>query len=63
MPMASEDERQGRPIQTSREPKGPTKAGGPGSMGDQALNDAITIIIIGWALLFFLAFSLRRYNV
>lgn len=63
MPMASEDERQGRPIKTTREPKGPAKATGPGSMGDQALQDAMIILVACWLILIMLMFSLRRYNV
>lgn len=49
-------------LNTSREPKlsGP---GQPGSVGDQALKDAVMAIAIGWALLFMLGFSLRKHNV
>ena len=49
-------------LTTAREPKlsGPGK---PGSVGDQALNDAVMAIAIGWALLFLLGFSLRKHNV
>lgn len=63
MPVATEDARVGRPIVTSREPVGPKNAGSKGSPGDVALMDAITIVIIAWAILFVLAFSLRRHNV
>lgn len=63
MPMGIEDERQGRPIVTSREPVGPKGPGSKGSPGDVALMDAITIVVIAWAILFILAFSLRRHNI
>ncbi|GIH29363.1 hypothetical protein Aph01nite_76730 [Acrocarpospora phusangensis] len=51
------------PLVTSREPKGPTRAGDPGSIGDQALKDALIIIVAAWAVLFFLGFSLRGFNI
>lgn len=50
-------------LNVSREPKAPKRAGDPGSMGDKALKDAILILVVAWALLFLLAFSLRKYNV
>jgi hypothetical protein len=63
MAMVTESERVGDPIVTTREPKAPKRAGDPGSMGDQALKDAVTLILIGWGILFLLAFSLRGSNV
>ena len=36
---------------------------GKGSIGDKALMDAIIIVALAWALLFFLAYSLRHHNV
>jgi hypothetical protein len=63
MPMATEDERQGNPLVTAREPKGPKRASDKGSVGDVALMDALLIVGIAWAVLFLLAFSLRRHNV
>lgn len=63
MPMGTEDERVGRPIQMAREPVGPKNAGSKGSLGDQALMDAILIVVCAWAVLFFFYFSLRRHNV
>lgn len=51
------------PLTLTREPKSRKGPGTPGSLGDQALTDAITAIVIGWALLFLLAFSLRKHNV
>ena len=51
------------PLTLAREPKRPKRAGDPGSIGDQALKDAVLVIAIGWALLFLLAFSLRKHNV
>lgn len=62
MPMGTEDERVGKPIITTREPVGPKNAGSKGSPGDQALMDAVAIVLAAWFLLFFLAFSLRRHN-
>lgn len=63
MPMASEDPRVGRPIQTTREPVGPKNAGSPGTVGDKALMDAVFIVVAAWVILFFLGFSLRRHNI
>lgn len=63
MPMATEENRQSRPGVFAREPVGPKNAGSKGSVGDIALRDAITILVIAWVLLFFLVFSLRRHNV
>lgn len=63
MPMATEDEIVGRKIVTSREPKAKPKPGQPGSVGDQALMDAVIAIGIAWVLLFLLGFSLRGSNV
>ena len=50
---------------TSREPVGPNNATDKNkkTVGDQAVNDALLIIGIAWAVLLFLWFSLRRYNV
>jgi hypothetical protein len=63
MPFATEDDRQGRPIITTREPVGPKNAGSKGSLGDVALMDAIAIVVLAWVVLFLLAFSLRGHNV
>jgi hypothetical protein len=62
MPIRNEDDRQGRPIVTTREPVGPKNAASKGSVGDVALMDALAIVIGAWVVLFFLAFSLRRHN-
>lgn len=64
MPMASEDTTTPRLV-TSREPVGPknTTDKASKSVGDQAVTDALLIIGIAWAVLLFLYFSLRRYNV
>jgi hypothetical protein len=50
-------------LKTSREPRGPKRAGDKGTMGDQALMDALVIIGVAWAVLLVLAWSLRRHNV
>lgn len=61
--MQTEAESKTSPLTLTREPKAPKRSGDPGSLGDQALKDAITVILVGWALLFLLAFSLRKHNV
>lgn len=65
MPSAVSDTTEStmRPLVTAREPVGAKEPGDPGSKGDQALKDALAVIIAGWALLFILAWSLRRHNV
>ncbi len=63
MPMATEDERVGRPIKMTNEPVGPKNAGSSGSPGDVALKDAIALIVVCWLIVFFLMFSLRRHNI
>lgn len=64
MPMLPEvDDSNSRVLVTAREPKGPKRAGDKGSMGDQALQDAMMIIVLAWAVLFLLAFSLRGHNI
>lgn len=50
-------------LATSREPKGPIKSGAPGGIGDQALMDAIGLIVISWVVLLLLGFSLRTFNI
>lgn len=63
MPVNVESERVGNPIVTTREPVGPKRAGDKGSVGDQALMDAVLIVGAAWAVLGLLAFSLHRHNV
>jgi hypothetical protein len=63
MPMATEEQHTSRPGVFTREPTGPKNAASKGSIGDVALRDAITIVVIAWLIVFFLAFSLRRHNV
>lgn len=64
MPMASEETAStGRKAIFTREPQGPKTAASKGSLGDQALMDAVAIIVVCWVLLFLLTFSLRRHNV
>ena len=62
MPM-TEEEQQLRPLTTSREPKLQRRSGEAGSQADQALIDAVAVIVVAWLLLFALAFSLRSYNI
>lgn len=62
MPMATESE--GRvDLMTSREPKGPKRAGDKGTMGDIAFKDALLVVVVAWLVLFFLAYTLRRNNI
>jgi hypothetical protein len=63
MPMGTENERTSNPLQVSREPVGPKRAGDKGSPGDRALMDGITLIVGCWVVLFFLSYSLRRHNI
>lgn len=62
MPMAQEETAAPRLV-TSREPKAKAKPGQAGSIGDQALMDAVIAIGVAWVLLFLLGFSLRGSNV
>jgi hypothetical protein len=63
MPFATEDDRQGRAITTTREPVGPKNAGSKGSVGDVAVMDAIALVVAAWLVLFLLAYSLRHHNI
>lgn len=63
MPMNTEDPRQGVPVQMTREPVGPKRAGDKGTPGDVALMDAVYLVGACWLFLFFIFFSLRRHNV
>lgn len=64
MPMAQEQEF-GRPTlvggPNSMEPKRKPRQGEKGSLGDQALMDAMIVVVGAWLALFLLAFSLRRH--
>ena len=62
MPMAKDDGSTSPNLVTSREPTVQNK-GTAKSVGEQAFNDAVIIIIAAWLVLFFLAFSLRRHNI
>ena len=50
-------------LTTRREPEGVVRAGDPGSIGDKALIDALIIVLVSWAVLFFLVLSLRNHNI
>jgi hypothetical protein len=65
MPGKMQTEREGfsNPLTTSREPVGPAHAGDKGGLGDRALMDAVTIVLLSWAFVFFLGFSLRSFNI
>lgn len=62
MAIVTEQDRTGSPIQMTREPVGPKKAGDKGTPGDMAVMDAVMIVGAAWLLLFFLATTLRRHN-
>ncbi len=60
----SKDEGSGSPaLHVSREPVGPRSAAKKDTNGDRAVRDALIIVGIAWAVLFFLAFSLRSHNI
>lgn len=64
MPGSMRREAEGAPpLATSREPKGPKRSGDPGTMGDTAFKDAVMLIIIAWAFLLMLGWSLRGFNI
>lgn len=63
MGVEKESPRQSPTLVTSREPVGPRVAGDKGSPGDRAFMDAVLIVGIAWAVLFFLAWSLRSHNI
>jgi hypothetical protein len=49
-------------LMTSREPVGPA-TDKSNTIGAVAVNDALIIITLAWATLFFLAYSLRAHNI
>lgn len=53
----------GTPANPGNDPKARKRAGEKGSMGDQALMDAIVIVALAWLVILFLALSLRNHNV
>lgn len=63
MPMGIEADRVGESIKTTREPVGPKRAGAKGSIGDQAVMDAVLIVGAAWLVLLFLAVTLHRHNI
>lgn len=56
-------ELKGMPKNPGNDPKARKRPGEKGSMGDQALMDAIVIVAIAWLVILFLALSLRNHNV
>jgi len=67
MPLLSEPETGAPPLAGTKgnpahDPKRKDKES-KGSIGDKALMDAIIIVVAAWALLLFLAYSLRHHNV
>lgn len=63
MPVATEQEQVNNILMTSREPKVKAQGGDKGSVGDQALMDAVLILAAAWLLLVLLGFSVRGSNV
>lgn len=64
MPIQSDDSPVTKPsprLASGRDPKAAKSQ--PGSLGEQAFRDAVFLVVAAWALLFLLAFSLRRYNI
>ncbi|HXK36334.1 MAG TPA: hypothetical protein VJ553_02035 [Candidatus Paceibacterota bacterium] len=54
----------GMPGVSMSEPKARSAKGmltGDGSVGDAAFRDGVILVLVAWALLFFLAYSLRRH--
>lgn len=47
----------------SREPEATKPADGSKTVGDQALQDALILVVIAWVILILLFVSLRRHNI
>lgn len=71
MPLDTEDElgatpltgMPGQPNKPGRRSAGMGSVlGGDGSIGDDAFRDSVIIVLAAWAVLFFLAYSLRHHN-
>jgi hypothetical protein len=68
MPTATETNTESPPLSgtsenPARDPSRSQPKEGPGSMGDIAFRDAVMIVAIAWAVMLFLAWSLRHHNV
>ena len=64
MPGSMRTEPEGAPrLATSREPSGPKRKGDKGTIGDQAVMDAVVIIGVAWFVLVLLVITLRRHNI
>lgn len=65
MPITEEAEKAPPVLATSREPVAPGKknAADNKNVGEQALMDAIAMVLVCWAIVFLLAWSLRRHNI
>lgn len=48
---------------TERIPVGPENVSKANTDGDRAVTDALIIVLIAWAVLAFLIFTLRRHNI
>lgn len=66
MPMADENV-PGAPILAGNNPQAMTKVRAgkafakSGSIGEQAMMDAVIVVVVAWLFLFFLSFSLRHH--
>lgn len=63
MPMAKDDAGGTPDLTTTRNPVGPSTPGAKGTAGDKALTDGLIIVGIAWAVLLFLVWSLRSFNI
>jgi len=66
MPTATEQEKVVRLVGTKDNPARDPKvkpADGKGSVGDKVLTDSLIVVVVAWAFLIFLSYSLRHHNV
>lgn len=63
MPTVKDMAGEVRSLTVSRDPVDPQSIQKSKSIGDQAVMDAVVIVLIAWAVLFALAWSLRSHNV
>jgi len=62
MPPTATEDTQGMRLVTERTPVGPEAKDAP-APGERAVSDAIFVVLICWAILFALVWSLRRTNI
>lgn len=61
--LASEFPKTRPDLAVTREPVGPKDAPSEKSDGSRAVMDAVIVVGVAWAVLFFLVFSLRSHNI